>query len=101
MFDIWSKYSLIVLFCPSSEPRPKMKFELNEFCPPNETLLPHFLSDKGVSPCFTETVISSASVLYMLLFGSMQLLLYKRYATPVQHYALPFSQLYGLQVIFF
>jgi hypothetical protein len=35
---------------------------------------------------------------YILLFGTIQLMFYRKYAAPVEHYALPFSQLFGLQV---
>jgi len=76
-----------------------MKFNLENFCPPNETLIPRFGEEKGISQCLTETVMSSATLGFMLTFGTIQILFYRKYATPVQHYALPFSQLFGLQVL--
>lgn len=73
-------------------------FRINEYCPPNETLVPHIYADKGVSQCFAETISSSVTLGFMLLFGTIQFFFYRKYAIEVQHYTLPYSRFFGLQV---
>jgi len=75
-----------------------MIFDIQEYCPPNETLVPKIWAEHGTSQCFTETISSAAALGYILIFGTIQLMFYRKYAMPVEHYALPFSQLFGLQV---
>ncbi|ODM99680.1 ATP-binding cassette sub-family B member 6, mitochondrial [Orchesella cincta] len=70
-----------------------------EYCPPNETLVPHILRDGGVSQCFAETISSSVTLGFILLFGTIQFFFYRKYAIEVQHYTLPYSRLFGLQMM--
>lgn len=49
--------------------------------------------------CFEETVVTSISAGFLLLFGSIQFAVYKKYATNIAHEvdAEPRSKLYALQ----
>ena len=50
------------------------------YCPPNETINDYWI-DHGMNICFLETVTSSTIVGFILIFGSIQLLLYWRHGT--------------------
>ena len=50
------------------------------YCPPNATLDKVWINH-GLNICWMETVTSSIVGLFILLFGTLQLSLYKRYAT--------------------
>ncbi|CAG7835547.1 unnamed protein product [Allacma fusca] len=69
-----------------------------QYCPPNITLSEVWVNN-GLSVCFMDTVISATSLGFILLFGCIQLFFYRKYATVVEHYALPYSQLFGLQMV--
>ncbi|CAB3368075.1 Hypothetical predicted protein [Cloeon dipterum] len=68
-----------------------------KYCPPNVTLEDFWL-DHGVSPCLMDTVLAPTVGGFLFLFGTIQLWVYKKYATPVSEFSLPKSRLYGLQV---
>lgn len=51
-----------------------------EFCPPNITFSDVW-SNHGISHCFMDTVSTSVIAGFIFLFGSIQLWMYKRYAT--------------------
>ena len=65
------------------------------YCPPNITIHDIWIHH-GVSTCFLETVTSSIVGLFILIFGIIQLVFYRRFATRIEH--LPFNKLYSLQV---
>lgn len=69
------------------------------FCPPNITFIQIWVNH-GMSKCFMDTVSSSAIALYLLIFGTIQLLMYRRYGTEVDFHILPKSKLYTLQKFF-
>jgi ATP-binding cassette subfamily B (MDR/TAP) protein 6 len=70
-----------------------------KYCPPNVTLNEIWV-DHGVSQCFMDTVSTTVTAGFLLLFGTTQLWIYKKYATTVSAYSLPKSTLYYLQIFF-
>lgn len=52
------------------------------FCPPNVTFA-EVWSNNGISHCFMDTVGSSVCAGFLLLFGMIQLLMYRKYATRI------------------
>lgn len=68
-----------------------------EYCPPNVTLNEVWV-DHGISQCFMETVSSTIIGLFILVFGSTQIVMYKRYATEVMDVR-P-SKLFAVQIFF-
>lgn len=68
------------------------------YCPPNVTLSQIWVNH-GISHCFMETVGSSVAAGFILLFGTIQLIMYKKYATRITDLSqISKSRLYGLQV---
>lgn len=67
------------------------------YCPPNITFT-NIWVNHGVSQCFMDTVSSSLIALYLLLFGSIQLWMYRRYGTEIAFHP-PKSWLYTLQKV--
>lgn len=67
-----------------------------EFCPPNITIGQIWLN-RGWSPCFMDTVSVSAIAGFLLVFGSAQLFMYRRYGS--RNDDVPPSRLYTLQQI--
>ena len=65
------------------------------YCPPNITIHDIWIGH-GVSTCFLETVTSSIVALYILIFGCVQLIFYKRFSTRIEN--LPSNKLYSFQV---
>ncbi|XP_045448381.1 ATP-binding cassette sub-family B member 6 [Melitaea cinxia] len=53
-----------------------------EYCPPNVTLSEIWI-DHGISQCFMETVSAAIIGGFLLVFGIIQVVMYKRYATEV------------------
>lgn len=53
-----------------------------EYCPPNVTLSEIWV-DHGISQCFMETVSAAIIGGFLLVFGIIQVVMYKRYATEV------------------
>ncbi|XP_047533093.1 ATP-binding cassette sub-family B member 6 [Vanessa atalanta] len=53
-----------------------------EYCPPNVTLGEIWI-DHGISQCFMETVSAAVIGGFLLVFGTIQIVMYKRYATEV------------------
>ena len=72
------------------------------FCPPNITFNKIWVNH-GMSKCFMDTVSTSIIALYLLIFGSTQLWMYRRYGTEIDFRSLPRSGLYKFQkfVLFF
>ncbi|XP_011705031.1 PREDICTED: ATP-binding cassette sub-family B member 6, mitochondrial [Wasmannia auropunctata] len=65
------------------------------YCPPNITFSDIWI-DHGVSKCFMDTICISIISLYLIIFGSVQLWIYRKYATETEN-TLPRSKLYNLQ----
>lgn len=51
----------------------------------------------GVSKCFMDTVSTAVISLYLIIFGSIQLWMYRKYGTDANESTLPKSKLYNLQ----
>lgn len=54
-----------------------------EYCPANVTIFDIWI-DHGLSHCFLDTVTSTSISVFVLLFGTIQLLMYRRYATRIE-----------------
>lgn len=68
-----------------------------EFCPPNVSLSDFWLNH-GISHCFMDTVSASTIAGFLLIFGSIQLFMYKKYATPIDAAQIDASYLYNFQI---
>ncbi|XP_053609540.1 ATP-binding cassette sub-family B member 6 [Plodia interpunctella] len=68
-----------------------------EYCPPNVTLWEVWV-DHGISQCFMETISAILIGGFLLGFGTIQIVMYKRYATEVTDVR-P-SCLFGVQLFF-
>lgn len=66
------------------------------YCPPNITFNDIWV-DHGVSKCFMDTISTSLISLYLIIFGSIQLWVYRKYGTEAEEGILPRSKLYTLQ----
>ncbi|KAF2900621.1 hypothetical protein ILUMI_05560 [Ignelater luminosus] len=69
------------------------------YCPPNITLSDIWVNH-GTSQCFMDTVSTSIIAGFLLIAGTIQLLFYKKYGTPVANYQLSKSKLYYVQILF-
>lgn len=67
-----------------------------EYCPPNVSLSDVWLNH-GISHCFMDTVSTSVIAGFLFIFGSIQLLMYRKYATPIDE-TITKSKLYNLQI---
>ena len=67
------------------------------YCPENVTITDIWLNH-GVSECFMDTVSYSSFTAYLVLFGSLQMWMYRRYGSRVSDLSLPKSSLYILQM---
>lgn len=67
------------------------------YCPPNVTLN-EIWTKHGFSHCFMDTVGPAIWGGFLLLFGSIQLLMYRKYATPTEPTQISKSRLYALQM---
>lgn len=68
------------------------------YCPPNVTLS-QVWTKNGISHCFVDTVSASAIAGFLLIFGTLQLLMYRRYAILVDDVErIRKSKLYNLQI---
>lgn len=68
------------------------------YCPPNITFGQIWVAN-GISKCFTDTVTISVLTIYLFIFGTAQLWVYKKYGTSVDHNSIAKSKLYNLQKI--
>lgn len=69
------------------------------YCPPNVTLSEVWI-DHGTSQCFMDTVSSSVIAGFLLMAGTVQLCMYRKYGTEVSANQLSRSKLYYLQIFF-
>ncbi|XP_049532979.1 ATP-binding cassette sub-family B member 6 [Anopheles darlingi] len=68
-----------------------------QFCP-NDTSMDVIWFNHGISQCFMDTVAMGAIGTFMLLCGTWQLIMYRRYATEVDPVEIRKSRLYNFQV---
>ncbi|XP_033222968.1 ATP-binding cassette sub-family B member 6, mitochondrial [Belonocnema kinseyi] len=66
------------------------------FCPPNITFNEIWVNH-GMSKCFMDTVSTTILSMYIIIFGSFQLWMYRQYGTNINPNVLPKSKLYNLQ----
>lgn len=67
------------------------------FCPKNDTLFPAW-SNHGISLCFMETISISIIGLFMVVFGSGQMIVYRKYSTRLLSLPLRRKKLYNVQI---
>ncbi|XP_055382826.1 ATP-binding cassette sub-family B member 6 [Condylostylus longicornis] len=68
------------------------------YCPPNVTLS-QFWVNHGISHCFMDTVFTSITAGFLIIFGTLELLMYWKYATPITDTnQIPRSKLYKFQI---
>ncbi|KAK6640025.1 hypothetical protein RUM43_008302 [Polyplax serrata] len=67
------------------------------FCPKNDTLFPAW-SNHGISLCFMETISISIIGLFMVIFGSGQMIVYRKYSTRLLSLPLRRKKLYNVQI---
>lgn len=67
------------------------------YCPPNASIW-HIHVDNGVNPCFMDTLTSSIIAGFILIAGTIQLCIYRKYGTEVSQNQLTTSKLYYLQI---
>lgn len=69
-----------------------------EYCPPNVTLS-IIWTNHGLSHCFMDTVSSSVIAGFIFIFGTIQLLMYRKYATRIEDAnQIAVSKLYNFQI---
>lgn len=69
------------------------------YCPPNETLNVIWI-DHGISKCFMNTVAPTVIGSLIFIMGTIQIIMYRKYATEVAPNHLSKSKLYHLQIFF-
>lgn len=67
------------------------------YCP-NGSLVDLWVSDK-MSECFLDTTAAGVLTVFMVLFGTAQCSVYRKYSTPLSQAAIPQSKLYYAQMI--
>lgn len=67
------------------------------FCP-NGSLIDVWVNDK-TSECFLDTMVAGTLAVFMILFGTAQCSVYRKYSTPLSRAAIPQSRLYYVQMI--
>ncbi|CAH2003078.1 unnamed protein product [Acanthoscelides obtectus] len=73
-----------------------MKLNIS-YCPPNITIWEVWV-DHGTSQCFMDTITSTVIAGFILIAGTLQLCMYRKYGTEVSPTHLPTSKLYYLQL---
>nr|XP_033335855.1 ATP-binding cassette sub-family B member 6, mitochondrial [Megalopta genalis] len=68
------------------------------YCPPNITFTEIWVNH-GMSKCFMDTINTVAISLYLLIFGTIQLWMYRKYGTENSASSLPKNKLYILQKV--
>lgn len=69
-----------------------------EFCPNNISVSDIWINH-GLSHCFADTVASSAIAGFILIFGTFQLIMYRRYGMPIEDPTqIAVSKLYYFQI---
>uniref|UniRef100_A0A182J8S9 ATP-binding cassette sub-family B member 6 n=1 Tax=Anopheles atroparvus TaxID=41427 RepID=A0A182J8S9_ANOAO len=68
-----------------------------QFCP-NDTSMDVIWFNHGVSQCFMDTVAMGTIGGFLLLFGTLQLIMYRRYATEINPLQIGKSRMYSFQL---
>lgn len=69
------------------------------YCPPNVTIFDIWV-DHGLSHCFLDTVSSSVLAGFIVIFGTIQLIMYYKYAMPIEDSTqISRSKLYYFQLL--
>lgn len=69
------------------------------YCPPNITFTDIWI-EHGMSKCFMDTISITIISSYLLIFGTIQLWIYKKYGTETTTTLLPKNKLYIVQKFF-
>lgn len=69
------------------------------YCPANVTFLRPWV-DHGLSHCFADTVSASFVVLFIYIFGGVQIRMYRKYSSDLDVRLFPKSNLYKIQIAF-
>lgn len=69
------------------------------YCPPNITFSDIWV-DHGMSKCFMDTISIAIISSYLLIFGTIQLWMYRKYGTETAATLLPRNKLYNVQKFF-
>lgn len=69
-----------------------------QYCPTNVSMFGPVWSNHGISQCFLDTVSAGVIGGFLLLFGTIQLLMYRRYGTENNPSQIGRSRMYNFQV---
>lgn len=69
-----------------------------EYCPPNITLN-HPWVNHGLTRCFLDTVSTSVITGFLVIFGTIESLVYRKFGTPIQPRSWRRSSLFVVQII--
>lgn len=69
-----------------------------QYCPTNVSMFGPIWSNHGISQCFLDTVSAGVIGGFLLLFGTIQLLMYRRYGTEIDPLQIGRSRMYNFQV---
>ncbi len=69
-----------------------------EYCPPNVTLN-HPWVNHGLTRCFLDTVSTSVITGFLIVFGTIESLVYRKYGSPIQPRPWQKSHLYIVQIV--
>lgn len=68
-----------------------------DFCPPNVSISDIWINH-GISQCFIDTLCSSVLAGFILLFGTAQLIIFKKYSIPIDANRIRTSWIYKMQM---
>ncbi|KAG5682449.1 hypothetical protein PVAND_011801 [Polypedilum vanderplanki] len=74
-----------------------MNFNITDFCPKNISFSDIWINH-SLNQCFFDTVSSSILAAYILIFGTIQIVIYRKYATRIADRRLQSSFFYSLQL---
>lgn len=69
-----------------------------QYCPPNVTLY-HPWVNHGLTRCFLDTVSTSVITGFLILFGTIESIIYRKYGTPIQPRSWRRSKLFIVQIM--
>lgn len=74
-------------------------FKKIEYCPPNVTIHDIWVNH-GLSHCFFDTVSTAVIAAFIVVFGTIQMIIYRKYATRIEDLSqITASKLYYLQIL--
>ncbi|ELU17804.1 hypothetical protein CAPTEDRAFT_194933, partial [Capitella teleta] len=68
------------------------------FCDPSSSLSEPW-TQEGLSPCFLSTLSSSLTLALIFIFGTAQIIVYRKYSTPLPVFSRPKSRVFHLQIL--